>query len=493
MADNVNFNTIPIKILTGGAYIEIDNSKAVRGLPQMERKLLLIGQRLPAGKTPALTPMRILSAADAEQQHGRGSMLHLMAKAVDAAKAQYGLIDAYGIGLEDLTAGKAAAGTIAITGTVTRSGTLTCYVAGVQVKSAATVGNTATDVASKMAATINAVTDLPVTAEAATGTVTLTARNKGEAANGMEVSAQYYDDDLVPDGLIITCTNLSGGTGNPDVANALASISDDWFYSIACPYTDSANLAAIEADMDGRWGGMNMKTGHIFTARAGSHADLTSFGDGRNSPHVSCWGLRGSPTWDAVRAAAFAAVCEFNGAIDPALPLRNLTVPGVLAPRLKDRFSRDERELLLRSGISSTTTDVGGKIFLERVVTNYRRSPQGIADESLMRLETKWTVDYFRYVVRVRILLRFPRHKLADDGINIAPGQKLVTPAMIRDELIAVCRELENVGIVENVDQFKKELIVVRSVADPDRVNAVMPPDIVNQFVTFAAAVQYYL
>ncbi|OWY40064.1 phage tail protein [Xenophilus sp. AP218F] len=493
MPDNITFMSIPVGIRTGGVYVEIDHTKALRGLPQMERKLLVLGQRLAVGKTPALTPSRILNAEDAAGQFGRGSMLHVMARALDAVKQRYGLIDVYAVALDDLPAGVAATGSITLTGTVTKPGTLAAWVGGERVRVGASIGDTNTVLATKLAAAITADPDLPVSAAAAAGKVTITAYHKGEASNDMEVSVAYYDEDALPEGITAACVNLAGGSGNPDVGAALATIAEDWYYSIACAYTDSANLAAIEADMDGRWGGMNMRTGHAFTARVGTHAALTTWGAARNSPHVTTWGLKGCPTWAPAMAAAFAGVCEFHGAIDPALPLRSVEVPGVLAPRLRDRFNRNERELLLRDGISSTTVDSGGKVYLERVITNYQKSPFGIDDESLLRLETKWTADYYRYAVRSRIALRFPRHKLADDGINIAPGQNLVTPSIIRAELIALHRELEQAGIVEDTDQFKRDLIVSRSAADVDRVNAVLPPNLVNQFVTFAAAVQYRL
>jgi phage tail sheath gpL-like len=47
---------------------------------------------------------------------------------------------------------------------------------------------------------------------------------------------------------------------------------------------------------------------------------------------------------------------------------------------------------------------------------------------SYLDLETKWTVDYIRFAVRARIALRFPRHKLADDGTNFAPARPIATP-----------------------------------------------------------------
>ncbi len=491
MPDSITLG-IPLGIRTGGVFIEIDHTKALRGLPVMDRKLLMIGQRLTSGSVAANVPTRVLNADLAAGYFGRGSMLHNMAKALDKVKARYGLIDVYAVALDDLPAGVAAAGTINLTGTVTQAGILTAWIGGERVRCAASLGDSNSTLATKLAAAINANTDLAFTAVAAAGVVTVTCRHKGEIGNGTELAVNYYDEDTLPAGITATGVNLASGSGNPDVGTALAAISDDWFYSIISPYTDAANLAATEASMDGRWGGMDMRTGHVFNAMSGTHAALTTFGTSRNSPHISTWGLKGCPTWTPVMAAAFGAVCEYQGAIDPAIPLRSLEVPGVLAPRLKDRFTRNERELLLKDGISSTIANADGKVILERVITNYQRNPMGIDDESLLRLETKWTVDYWRYAQRVRIALRFPQHKLASDGTKIPPGAKVVTPSLIRAELIALARELEGI-ILENVDQFKKDLQVMRSETDADRVNSVQPPDIINQFVTFAAAVQYRL
>jgi len=84
-------------------------------------------------------------------------------------------------------------------------------------------------------------------------------------------------------------------------------------------------------------------------------------------------------------------------------------------------------------------------------------------------------------------------HALADDGTQYAPGQAVVTPRVIRGELLSLFRELEQAGLVENFDQFKADLLVVRSNQDRSRVNAVIPPDIINQFRVFAAAVQFRL
>lgn len=500
MADNITYDTIPGNLPLGGVFLEIDPSQALGNLVNAERKVLIIGQRLPAGTTPAKTPVRVLSQADAEQKFGRGSMLHNMFAAVQAFIDETGLVDVYAVALDDNDAGVAATATVTFGGQVVTPRTLNFYIGGKQVQIAASLNDSSTALAAKLAAAINADTALPVSAEAAEEVLTITAKHKGEASNGIEVAWAYYDGDLLPTGVSCTLSGgsngagkLAGGTGNPKVADALAAVSEDWFYSVASPYNDEENIKALENDFDGRWGGMDMRTAHGFLAMDGTHGELTTAGNKRNSAHTTIWGLKNCPTWTAVRAAALAVTCQYYGDADPALPLKSVKVPGVLAPRLKDRLSYNERTLLVRDGISTTTVSRDGNTYLERVVTTYQENAAGIADSSLSSLETKWTVDYYRYVVRTQIALKFPRHKLVDDGTNIAPGQRFVSPQIISDLITAIEADLETAGIIEQTEQSRKRRKVVRSLTDPDRINAVLPPNLVNQFRTFAASVQYKL
>lgn len=64
---------------------------------------------------------------------------------------------------------------------------------------------------------------------------------------------------------------------------------------------------------------------------------------------------------------------------------------------------------------------------------------------------------------------------------------------MIAGVLIATAKSLEKAGLLENFADFKKNLIVQRSMVDRNRVNAVIPPDLVNQFRVFAGSIQFIL
>ncbi len=490
MPDNITFNSIPIDIRTPGQFVEVDNSKAVRGLPAMNRRILVIGNRLSSGTAAAGELKRINAGSEAAGYFGRGSVLHEM---LVAARNANKTSDIWAIGLDDLAGGVAATKTVTVTGNATGAGTLALYVNGQRLQVGVAVNDTPTTVAAAIAAKLNAFADGPVTATASTGTVTLTARHKGVFGNDIDVRANYYSDEALPAGVAIAIAAGTAGAGNPDVAAALAAIALESFYTIVTPYTDTANIVALETELAGRWGGMDMRAGHLFGCLRGTQSALATLGAARNSAHDSFMGMKSSPTPAYVWAAVMAAVCEFSGAIDPARPFQTLPLPGVLPPAQADLFTRTERDLLLRDGISTFTVDQGGNVLLERVVTTYQTNPFGIEDVSYLDLETKWTVDYMRYAFRARIGLRFPRHKLADDGTSFDAGQAVVTPLMIRGELLDVGRQLETAGLLEGFNQFKNELIVKRSISDVNRVNAVLPPNVVNQFRVFAASVQFIL
>lgn len=490
MPENVSFNQIPADIRTPGQFIEIDATKAVQGLPTMDRRILVLGQRLTTGTVLQGVPVRVQNAAQAELYFGRGSMLHTMLRALKAANS---ISDVWAVAMNENAAGVAATGTLTFSGTVTEAGTLALYIAGQRVAVAVAAAEASATTATNVAAAINAQTDLPVTAGAAAAVVTLTARWKGLTGNDIDVRANYFMGEVLPKGLAVAIVAMASGTQNPDITTALAAVADDQYYTIINPWADAANMAIFEAEMSNRWGPMQQKTGHGFSAYRGTFSALTTYGAARNSVHTSVIGAHQSPTPTWVWAAVWGAIVEYYGAIDPARPFQTLQLPNILPPTEDFRFTRAERDLLLRDGISTFTVGPDNSVFIERVITTYQLNTFGVEDTSFLDLETKWTVDYIRYAVRARIALRFPRYKLANDGTNYAPGQAIVTPKTIRGELLALFKEMEYSGLVENFDQYKADLLVVRSTSDPNRVNAVIPPDVINQFRVFAAAVQFRL
>ena len=485
----ISFDSIPSNIRVPLAYIEFNNNRAVSGTPGISHKLLAIGQRLSTGTVLAGVPTRITSAAQAEEAFGRGSMLSAMFNALKAANAY---TETWAIALNDDAGGVFATGTLTFSGTVTRAGTLFLYIAGHRLTVAVAVSEASATTATNVAAAINANTALPVTASAALGVVTLTARHRGEAGNTLDVRLNYYDGETLPTGLACAIVAMSGGTVNPSVAGAIAAMGPEWYNSIVMPYTDSANLALLETELTLRWGPTKMLDGIAYAAYRGTHSATGTFGNARNHHLISVMGTSIAPQPPYIWAAVYAGVAAASLSIDPARPLQTLELPAILPPAIAARWTLEERNLLLYDGISTFMVNAaGGGVQIERALTTYQRNSFGVEDPSYLDVNTPATLSYIRYATRARITQRFPRYKLANDGTQFGAGQAIVTPKTIRAELLALFRELESAGLVENFDQYKTDLIVERDANDRNRVNVLSAPDLVNQFRIFAEQIQF--
>lgn len=486
----ISFNTIPVDLRTPGQFVEFDASRATSGPQAQPQRALVIGQMLSSGLAVANTPIRITQADQAIQQFGRGSMLAAMCAAFLAANPS---AEMSALPMADNAEGVAATKTVTLTGPAMGAGTLSLLIAGQKVEVGVADEDTATEVATAFAARVTALPDLPVTAASAAGVVTLTARHKGVAGNDIDVRVNYRTGEVTPAGLAVAIAAGTTGTGNPDVTAAFTAIGDDWYNTFILPWTDAGNLEVVEDELADRFGPLRMIDGLAFAFASDTYGDLATLGASRNSPHVSIGGLKASPTPPWIIAADYGATVSYHGAIDPARPFQSLVLKSTLAPAVGDRFTRAERDLLLRDGISTFTIDAGGNVAIERPITTYQTNAFGLADVAYLDVNTLLTLSYLRWSTRARIGSKYGRHKLAADGTLYGSGQAVVTPKVIRAELISLFREWMDIGLVEDIETFKRELIVERDAGDVNRLNALIPPNLVNQFRVFAAQVQFRL
>ena len=192
-------------------------------------------------------------------------------------------------------------------------------------------------------------------------------------------------------------------------------------------------------------------------------------------------------------AGAIAGAVALSAAADPALPFQTLPLRGVLPAPLAGRFGHAERETLLSDGIATHTVDRTGIVALERMVTTYQTAPGGVPDTAYRDVNTVFTLSFLRASFRQRFATKFRRYKLANDGTRFGAGQRVVTPSTARAEAIALFRQWENAGLVENADAFKDTLVVERNAADPNRLDFLIPPDLVNQLRVMAATISFTL
>jgi len=481
----IAFSQIPAALRIPGTFVEFDASLA--GLASASFKRLIIGQRLAAGNVAEGVPTRITPGQIAEDAFGRGSML--------AGMCQHAMdidpwTETWAIALDDNAAGVVATGTVALTGPATLAGTLNLYVGGQRVQVGVGKGDTATQIGDALVAAIAADTTLPVTAANTAGTVTITAKHKGECGNDIDLQLNYYEEKT-PSGVTATITSMAGGSGNPDLAVAIAAMGSEWYRWLAMPYTDTANLVKLEADLDDRYSAMKQIGGRAFSAYKASHAASLAFGAARNSAHVSVLGIQDSPTQPCMIAAIYCATASKSLATDPARPLQTLVLKGMLAPSLTARWADTERNLALFDGISTFTVDDAGLCRIEAAITQYQKNAAGVDDIAYLYVNTPETLELHRYNVRAEIGLRYPRHKLAMDSQPLIPGQALARPKDIKQTMRAVYQREVDAGLMEDFEGYAATLAVEIDPANPNRVNVVDQPNLVNQLRTFANLSQF--
>lgn len=490
----IPFTNIPSNLRTPLFFAEFDNSQA--NTATTTQRTLIMGQMLTDGTLPANIPVLVSSVATVAGQCGAGSMLY-------GQMAAYLTNDTAGeiyiLPLSDAEAMVASVGNITVTTQASATGVISLYIAGIRVQVAVVATDEVATIATALTAAINAATSLPVIATVANAVITLTAKNKGAHGNTIDLRLNYLGSaggETTPDSLVLTFTPMAGGAGAPELDDALANLQDRTFDFIINPYTDTASLNKIKeflSDSTGRWSYAQQLYGHSFAAQSGTYGQLTAAGELRNDQHASLLGVNGSPTPSYVWSAAYVGAIAQSLRNDPGRPLQTLAISGVLAPPLASRFTLTERNNLLHSGISTVTVTDDGTVQVENIITTYQKNKYGAEDDSYLQIETLFLLMFVTRFLRTQVTSKFARMKLADDGTRFAPGSAIITPNIIRAELIAQYQTLEFNGYVQDAKGFAKGLIVEKSASNPNRVDVLWTGVLINQLRIFAVLNQFRL
>ncbi|WP_311515261.1 phage tail sheath subtilisin-like domain-containing protein [Oligella urethralis] len=469
---NISFEQIPSSIRRPGKYFEFNTKLAVRTLPGNLQRVLLVGQRLTSGTTPALTVVDIHSDVLAAEYFGYGSIAHKMARAAIKANpyAQISMV-----AVDDDDAGVAATGKITVAGTAASVGDVTLTIAGERIAVSITNGEAVDSITSRLTSLINSSPDLPVTAAAALGVITLTAKHKGAAGNKITLSARSTAAEVVT-----TVTAMASGANDPDLAPALAAAFSGGHTIVVSPFDTSEALSALRDHVDA--------VGHPREQRdaigvAGTSITLSAasaLAKANNSGLITFAWYPGSVRSAAEIAAAYATVIASEE--DPARPLNTLQLKGLDVSPVNLQNAGTEIESALYSGLTPLEVGPGDKVQVVRAISTYIKNAEGTDDVALLDITTMRTLHYVRKAVRERVSLRFPREKLHQR-----------TPPKVRSEILDVLIKLEEIEIIEMVEENKEGLILERDLQDVNRLNAKIPADVVNGLHVFAGRIDLLL
>ena len=501
----VPFQQVPQNIRVPLFYGEVNNSRANSG-GGINQRTLILGQMTAAGNAAPNVPVISAGVGDAQTKYGVNSALASMV-------AAYRQNDTFGevwcLPLSDATGASAATNTVTITGTPTANGVISLYIGGGGswgdgtglYSIPVTTTSTPTTIAAAIVAALTADSLCPVTASSTAGVVTLTAVNKGLIGNDIDVRLNYLGalgGQVTPAGLTVAVATpqCSGGLLNPALTTALANCGDTLFDFIVCPFTDTASLTALNSFLNaqtGRWSWSQQIFGGYFAVARGTFGALTTLGAALNSQYGSVLGVYDTPTPCWIVAAQMVGAAAISLRNDPGQPLQTLPITGMLAPPTASQFPLSQRNSLLYTGISTFTADQAGVCHIENLITTYQTNAYGSPDASYLQVETMYLLAYVLRYMSARITSKFGRMKLAANGTRFAAGAAIVTPNILKAEVIAAYQDLEFNGYVQDSTDFANNLIVEQNASNPNRVDCLWPGTLINQLRIFALLAQFRL
>lgn len=497
---SIGFNEIPKSLKVPGFYTEFDNSAAA-GSAVMPWNVLVIGQQTGSAKSEIVL---ITDDSQADKLFGCGSQLARMLRAYRKANK---MIPLYAYPVADAGTSTAATKTVTVSGTATEGGTIALYVGGQLVQVVVTAGESAAKIAGNIADAIGyaapasgkldgSSTQFPFVASVQGAVVTLAAKNKGTAGNGLDVRVNYAAGEVLPAGVGVAVAKGVNGAGDPSLQGISGVIGDRWFNIVVSGLSDDSNVNYLKADAANRWLATVQKTtvvmyGKCFDGESDPYAAAKTYYDGLNSQLLLPVSLIGCPTPCEEMAATFAGVAAESAEADPAMPIANLALEGVLAPDAADALNLTEKNVLLSSGCSLFDASFDGAVYVRRAVTTYKKNASGGADESYQQLETIFSLSYFRWGWNNRMATKYSSCKLAADGTDFGPGQVVMTPSKGKAEALAYYKELCEAAICQGYEGFKEALVVEIDSRNKKRLNFLLPAEFVGQMFTCASKVLF--
>lgn len=483
----INFNEIPYDWRPPGTYVEVRPNYVRRGLIPFPAKALLIVQKLAAGTAVAGQKYEITRPEDGTALFGAGSVGQQMVRSFKKANKTN---QVFAIALADDVAGVKATKTLTFSGS--GAGTIPLYVQNRRVRYKATSSMTPTQHATAAVAAINADADMPVVAASAAAVLTLTAKHAGEVGNHIDVRTRKTAEDVLPGTLAIAIADGTAGSGNPDLQDALDAIVNDWFTDFAMAWDDAANLEILQGELATRFTAMGKKDGRAFVGLRGTYGQLGTKGALTNSPLITKIGAKRAYDAPWEWAANTLGIAMFHLTNDPARQLRSLELPGLTAPDEIDCFTETERDLLLRQGVSTWTRTVDGRVVLERVITTYKQTNLGVADDAWLDITIPATMTRIRYDWAAYVTQVYPRHKLADDDSPAANNNDAAaTPRRLHGSWGARCKLYERQAWIEKASETVARSVFERDASNRNRMNSQQPVIVIGNLMNLMSALEF--
>lgn len=430
-------------------------------------KILVFGIKTSAGSLAVNTPTMVFSADEAATYAGRGSQAHQEVAAVFQANRSADVT----LVLMTAPVSAPATGTLTYAGVATTATQIILQIEDQSVVVPVAIGDTAATIAAAANVEVNLYLDLHVTSAAPAAVQTFTARSHG--AHGNQIRFRVLQNTP---GVTITPVPMASGTGDPDLAAAIAVIGGTRYKYWVLPDTAALNLTAAITELDARWTKDQQIDGHAFIGRRDTVGTLATLGLGEDTKHISIFGDLKVPanpwTW-AGRIAGLRATVE-----NPKTTLYDLDIPGLVAPDETEYLQPSDQQTLLASGIA-TFHFVGGKPRVQRMVTLYKLNGLGQPSTIFQDAETKLVAGEARQL-QLTVLQPYIGKTLVNNVSDVqydtATAGTVIDPEGIRQVLLALNSEVYQARAwTDNATYYAENLQVIRSGPNELTINSSLP------------------
>jgi len=473
----------------------VTNTQFAAAAQVLARKNLIIGTYDPAITTIADdTPALVTSPEDVGAAYGFGFMLHRLAVQSFAGS---GGGETWVVPQAEV-AGDQAEGTITYTGAATANGTISLYVAGILVAVTISDGDAVGDMATATAAAITANDDLPVTATAALGVVTVVSKSTGIWGNFISLTFNWGFQEVLPAGVSAAVVDMAAGTGTPSMSDALDSLgtgddaNENQFTDVVHGYMQVTQVLDDLSTYNGAGNtdvGLYSKTiarpfrslvGDTVADSAGLAALIVIANLRKVDRTNGVIAAPGSPNHPAELAAlAMGLMSKLNNNRAEAHALGQI-LPGMITGNAADRWTKDydNRNTAVAGGIS-TTKAAGGALLVQNMLTFYR--PDNVPSTS-NGYRSQRNISIIQNML-YNLKLNFEQDKwlgvsIVDDVAkvaNINDRANAKDAEAVKDDLIALAGSFRDQAWVFEIDQFTLPNIQVQIRAGTNGFDTILP------------------
>lgn len=413
---------------------------------------------------PDVEGFTVSSESDVINVFGAGSELHRMY--IQVAAVNQGVTPVYLLAVKEST-GAAAAATVTFTGTAGANAYVRAYVGNAFIDTAVTNGDTASTIATNVAAQINSNANWAVTAAPSGATVVLTAKQHGPRGNSIRFAVRVVGTSVVTTSSAQNFANLSGGTVEDTWTNALATINPLQFSYIVSPGEDasgSGNLGELVAQVVANAQPIPGIRQRVFAGQTGSLGTANSFAKSLNTPLCDViWQQNSNLTPGELAAVTAGAVCVGES---QAIPILNWDYLGttpqtaalwpVSAPFDGTQVPRVSLKSALVSGVSPVTSLSGGASSLVSLITTYSQNPvTGNLDTRVRDHEIVTVMFLGAQLIQSMISQSFANKLAAEDPPKgqKPPTSQVVTPSILSSAVNKVISRMNDNGLLANLAQ----------------------------------------